>query len=597
MLENPLFMISITLIVAATCQWFAWRIKIPGIVFLLISGIIAGPVLGFLIPEKLLGDLFFPFVSISVALILFEGSLTLNFAEIKGLETVVRNMVSFGMVITWIITSIAAKYAIGLSWEISILFGAITSVSGPTVIVPMLRAVRPKQKIANILRWEGIIIDPIGAAMAVLVYEFIISGSGRHVFGHTILTFVKLVSTGTLVGISAGYLFGLSIRHHWIPEFLHNLCALSLVIVSFVFSNFLQHESGLVTVTVMGIWLANMKKVPIEDILDFKEHVSILLISILFIMLAARLDIRGLIHLGWGVGLLFIAVQFFARPINVMVSCIGSTLSWPERHLLAWIAPRGIVAAAISAFFSVQLEKAGFIDAPVLVPLTFFIIISTVILQSLTARPIALWLKVADPDPNGFLIIGANIVARAIAKALMDKGVKVLLADPGWDHISKARIEGLPSYFGNPLSEHADRHIDLVGIRGVLALSPHESVNAASGMHFKMEFGSDNVYIISSRTKNRAAGNERLSIQRQGHGLFGKDVTFSYMASTLSQGGEIITTKLTDKFSYDQFFEKHHSRALPLFAVDPEKKLHVFSDDKSIKPETDWLLIYLLIQK
>lgn len=592
--EDTLIQVAGILVAATACQWLAWRIKIPGIVFLLITGILAGPVLGLLNPEEMMGDLFFPFVSMSVALILFEGSLTLNFFQIRGLHIVVRNMVSFGMLVTWIITALAARLGLGLSWQISVLLGAITSVSGPTVIVPMLRTVRPNHNIANILRWEGIIVDPIGAAMAVLAYEFIISGSAQQAMGHTILVFVRLVATGVAIGAACGYGFGMTIRKHWIPEFMHNLFAFSLVLGAFVFSNHLQHESGLVTVTVMGIWLANMKDVPIGDILDFKEHISILLISVLFIMLAARLDIHELIVLGWGMGFLFIAIQFLARPMNIMVSSIGSSLTWPERHMLAWIAPRGIVAAAISALFATQLQKKGYPDADVLVPLTFFIIISTVIVQSITARPIALWLKVGEPTPNGFVIIGANQLARAIGKTLMGLGFQVQLADTGWDQVMRAKNEGLSTYFGNPVSAHADRHIQLVGVRGVLALFPHEAVNVAAAIHYRLELGADEIYILPSMSENNRSTADRMSIQNHGKILFGKTASYPALATDLARGGQIITTKLTEKFTLAQFTQKHGPKALLLFAVDKTNRLHVYAHDSRIVPEPGWSLVYLL---
>jgi len=592
--EDTLIQVAGILVAATACQWLAWRIKIPGIVFLLITGILAGPVLGLLNPEEMMGDLFFPFVSMSVALILFEGSLTLNFSEIRGLHIVVRNMVSFGMLVTWIITALAARLGLGLSWQISVLLGAITSVSGPTVIVPMLRTVRPNHNIANILRWEGIIVDPIGAAMAVLAYEFIISGSAQQAMGHTILVFVRLVATGVVIGAVCGYGFGMAIRKHWIPEFMHNLFAFSLVLGAFVFSNHLQHESGLVTVTVMGIWLANMKDVSIGDILDFKEHISILLISVLFIMLAARLDIDELIALGWGMSFLFIAIQFLARPMNIMVSSIGSSLTWPERHMLAWIAPRGIVAAAISALFATQLQKKGYPDADVLVPLTFFIIISTVIVQSITARPIALWLKVGEPTPNGFVIIGANQLARAIGKTLKGLGFQVQLADTGWDQVMRAKNEGLSTYFGNPVSAHADRHIQLVGVRGVLALFPHEAVNVAAAIHYRLELGADEIYILPSRSENNRSTADRMSIQNHGKILFGKTASYPALATDLARGGQIITTKLTEKFTLAQFTQKHGSKALLLFAVDKINRLHVYAHDSRIIPEPGWSLVYML---
>ncbi|WP_136806052.1 cation:proton antiporter [Desulfosediminicola flagellatus] len=594
--ENLLLVIAGVLITSTMCQWLAWRLKLPGIVFLLIAGIMAGPILGLLAPEKIMGAFFFPFVSLSVAIILFEGSLTLRFQEIRGLGTVVQKMVSIGMLVTWVITALAARYAVGLSWEISLLFGAIATVSGPTVIVPMLRTIRPTSSISNILRWEGIIIDPIGAGFAVLVYEFVISGTGQEALGHTLLTFGKMLLVGGAVGATCGYLFGIVIRNHWLPIFLHNLGALTLVIVSFIASNALQHESGLITVTILGIWLANMKNVEVQEILDFKENISILLISVLFIMLSARLDIQELIGLGWGVVFLFLAIQFLARPLNIMISSLGSKLTWPERHMLAWIAPRGIVAAAISALFAVQLEKAGVADANLLVPLTFFIIIVTVVLQSMTARPIALWLKVAEPDPRGFLIIGANSVARAVARALTDNKITVLLADTEWENVSKAKIDGLPAYFGNPISEHANRHIDLVGIGRVLTICPYENINAAAVMHFRMELGNENVFTMPKSQTNGLEG-QRLSVQRQGSLLFGNELTYSLMASALSKNGEIRTTTLTEKFDFKTFLERHQQRGVvPLFALRPDGKIHVFSDNRQISPKPEWTIIYLLVQ-
>lgn len=462
----------------------------------------------------------------------------------------------------------------------------------------MLRTIRPTSFISNILRWEGVAIDPIGAGLAVLVYEFVISGSGQEAFGHTMLSFGKMLLVGGAVGASCGYLFGLIIRNNWLPVFLHTLGALTLVIVSFIASNTLQPESGLVTVTIMGIWLANMKHVEVQEILDFKENISILLISVLFIMLSARLDIHELVGLGWRVVLLFAAIQFLARPLNIMISSFGSKLTWPERHMLAWIAPRGIVAAAISALFSVQLEKAGVADANLLVPLTFFIIIATVVLQSVTARPIAQWLKVAEPEPTGFLIIGANNVARAIAKALHENAIKVLLADTAWDNISKAKIDGLPTYFGNPISEHANRHIDLIGIGRVISITPHENIHAAAILHFKMELGDENVFTLEPKPQTNGLEGQRLSMRKQGRILFGKDITYSYINSVLSQNGEIRTTTLSEKFYFETFLKRNKPQGVvPLFAIGPGGKIHVFSDNQSIIPKPEWTIVYLLAQR
>ena len=579
--------------VGALCQWVAWRVRLPAIIFLLLVGILSGPVFHVFDPQLLFGELFFPFISLSVAIILFEGSLTLKFQEIHGLQRVVRNMVSIGMLVTWIITSLVTHFALGISWQISFLFGAITVVTGPTVIVPMLRTVRPKASVANILRWEGIVIDPIGASLAVLVYEFIIAGGGRVALGYALLTLSQIVIVGVLVGAVCGYFFGLTLRRHWLPEYLHNIVTLGLVLFSFAVSNMLHEESGLVTVTVMGIWLANMKDVDTEEILDFKESLSILLISMLFIMLAARLEISSFKALGWPALWIFLAIQFLARPLNIIVSTIGSTLTWPERHLLAWIAPRGIVAAAISALFALQLVDVGFAGAEMLVPLTFLVIIGTVLLQSTTARLIALWLGVAEPEPKGFLIVGASAVARAIAKSLLEGGFRVQLVASNWDDATTAKMAGLPTYHGSLMSEHAERHLDLVGVGRLLGLCAHDSVNLAAILHYRLELGKNNVYMLQSKAGD-AEKIKQIPAYRRGKLLFAKDVTYAVLASILDRGGSIKMTKLTESFDFDTLREVHGADLIPLFAIDPRENIQVFNQEESIKLDAGWSVISLV---
>ncbi len=591
--ESIFFVVAGLLTASILCQWGAWRVKLPAIIFLLLTGILVGPVLGLLHPQQLLGDFLFPFISISVAVILFEGSLTLRFKEILGFETVIRNMVSFGMVVTWLITAATAHYVVGMSWQIAFLFGAITVVTGPTVIAPILRTVRPTAHVANILRWEGIVIDPIGASLSVLVYEYILTASAGSPWGHTLLFFLRLLIVGTSIGIGCGYFLGTALRCNWIPDFLRNIATLSVVLVAFIIANGLQPESGLVTVTVMGIWLANMKDVDVQGIIDFKESISLLLISLLFITLAAQIDLQALIDLGWRALVLFCAIQFLARPLNIVISATGSKLSWPERHFLAWIAPRGIIAAAISALFAVQLEKAGYVDAKLLSPLTFFVIIATVLLQSTTAGFLARWLKVVEPDPKGFLIIGANNVARALARALTHNGVQTLLSDTVRGNVTKAKIDGLACYFGNPFSEHADQFLPLTGIGRVLALSSHETINVAAAMHYRNELGTDKVFVIQSKVREQVSNRMRLPIQRLSRTLFSRDITHSYLSWILSHGGTVHTTRLTSHFGFAQFSRRHGYRAVPLFAIDPKHVVQVFCEELQIDPKPGWLIIYL----
>lgn len=585
MLIDKVLILASVVFAGVLCQWFAWRVKLPAILFLLITGIIAGPLTGLLDSDALFGDLLFPFISISVALILFEGSLTLSFHQIAGLGRVVRNMISFGVLVTLLITAAATRIVFDFPWGLALLFGAITSVTGPTVIVPMLRTVRPSAAISNILRWEGIVIDPIGATLAVLVYEFILAGSSGRALGHTLFTLFSFIGIGLLLGSFSGYIYGVILRRHWLPEFLHNVATLGLVVIVFAVSNSIQHESGLLTVTVMGIWLANMKDVSLEEILDFKESLSLLLISVLFIVLAARLDFQRFIHLGWQVVFIFLSIQFLSRPLSVMISTLGSKLSWPERHLLAWIAPRGIVAAAISALFAIKLEAAGYSEAGLLVPLTFSVIIGTVVLQSGTARFIAKKLGVAEPEPRGLLIIGANLVARTIGKALQEAGFRVLLVESNWEMISKARMEDLKTYYGEPVSEHADRNLDLVGIGILLAISPRGALNSLSCMHYRMEFGSTAVFAIQTAADMEMIEGRKAASRQQWRVLFGSEVTYTTLAKLLTQDDwEVRSTTLSETFGFSAYKQMYGQGTIPLFAVTPKGKIEVFTVEDDLLP-------------
>ncbi len=593
--EHAEISFAIVLLAGIACQWVAWRVKLPAIIFLLLAGIVAGPVMGWLDPAALAGDLLFPFVSLSVAVILFEGSLTLKFSEINGLERVIRNLITFGAALTWLVTALATRFLMGFSWEVSFLFGAFMVVSGPTVIVPLLRTVRPKSSIGNILRWEGILIDPIGATLALLVYQFIVAEGVGGGFASGIALFGKILAIGFLLGGAVGYAFGFVLRRHWIPHYLQDFAALALVCAVFAVSNGFVEESGLLSVTVMGIWLANMKGVDLEDILNFKESLSVLLISTLFIALAARMELAGFVQLGWPAVAVFAILQLAARPLTAHLSAIGSRLTTRERHLLAWIAPRGIVAAAISALFSLRLESLGYADANQLAPLTFAMIVGTVLLQSLTAAPLARALKVSEPDAKGFLIIGANSVAQAIASALQENGFRVLLVGRNWDRVKEAKMRGLPTYWGNPVSEHADRHLNLIGLGRLLALTSNQELNALAARAYRQEFGAKNAFTIRSQSAENGPADRIIDFKRGGLYLFGKDVTLSLLEGQLAQGGELKTTLLTEKFGFDDYLRDGGPRRIPMFAIDSSDRIRVFTEGSSFKPQPGWRVIGLTL--
>ncbi|WP_322614748.1 sodium:proton antiporter [Pseudomonas sp. BIC9C] len=579
---------------ALLCQWLAWRMKLPAILFLLLTGILAGPGLHLLDPQEMFGPLLMPLVSLAVALILFEGSLTLHLSEWREIGSVVHRLVTIGALSTWAVIAVATHWLLDFDWMLAILFGSLTLVTGPTVIVPMLRVVRPKASIANILRWEGIVIDPIGALLAVVVYSFIIASAEGNGFKESLLTFAGVILCGSLFGVLGGWLLGTLIRRQWLPEYLHNLAALAAVLGIFIASNEVTHESGLLAVTLMGMWLANMKDVDVRHILHFKENLSVLLISGLFILLAARLDLNAMIGLGPLGLILLLVIQFIARPLNVLLCTAGSSLSWRERALLAWIAPRGIVAAAVSAIFAIRLHEAGHQGALLLVPLTFAVIIGTVVLQSATARPLARLLKVAEPAPSGFLIIGANGPARTLGKALQQLGSRVLLTDSSWENIRAARMEGLPTYFGNPASQHADAHLDLVGLGHLLALSPSGEMNTLALMRFRHELGHQRMFGLASGQESRRTDKHRTSLEHRGNQLGSEALTYAKLASQLSQGTELYSTTLTDGFSWDDYRALHGERATLLFVRDESGWVHVVTPESTLKPAAGWTLLALV---
>jgi len=595
--EHLILTLALILVVGMACQWLAWRVKLPAIVFLLATGILAGPLLGWLNPDALLGELLFPFVSLAVAVILFEGSLTLKLRDIPGLAKVIRNLITFGALISWLIAALSARLLLNFTWEISALFGAIMVVTGPTVIMPMIRTLRPKENVANVLQWEGILIDPIGALLAVLVYEFIVSGGvqGGLLIGVTL--FAKILLVGTLFGFGGGYLFSILLCRYWVPQYLHNVIALALVCGVFALSNLLAVESGLLAVTLMGVFLANRPGLDLEDILDFKETLSLLLISLLFILLAARMDLYRFLELGWGALGVFATIQFLSRPLSVQLCALGSKLSMAERHLLSWIAPRGIVAAAISALFALKLETLGYQNADQLVPLTFMVIIGTVLLQSATAGPIATKLGVREPESRGFLIVGANPLAQAIAIALKENNFRILLIDQNWTAVRECKMKNLPAYWGNPVSQHAERHLNLVGIGHLLAISPQFEINALAAQYFRFEFEPRNIYRIHQQQQKGAKAQSQVDFKYGGRLLFGKDMTYQRLSECLTQGWKIKKTPLTANFTFKDYLADPKRRRLPLFALDDDEGIHFFCEDADFTPSAGWKILAFTLEK
>ncbi|EGR4672862.1 sodium:proton antiporter [Vibrio parahaemolyticus] len=590
---NEALVLSAVGVIGLGCQWLAWRLRLPAILFLLLAGLIVGPFMQWLKPDEILGNLLFPLVSLAVAVILFEGSLTLNFKEIRGVSGSVWSIVSIGAIISWAATSVATHYFLGFTWELAMLFGSLTVVTGPTVIVPLLRTVRPNSTLANILRWEGILIDPLGALFVVMVYEFIVSHSAVN----SMEVFGIIIAVGVILGVASGAAVATVLRRAWLPEYLQPFAVLMVVLGVFSVSNHIESEAGLLTVTVMGMWLANAKDINIQQILHFKEHLTILLITGLFIFLAARISLDDFAALGSGALLLFVFMQLVSRPLSIFLSTMRSNLNLKDKLFLSWVAPRGIVAASISSLFAIKLTEYGVDGASLLVPMTFMVIIGTVVLQSATARPMAIALGVAEPAPRGFLLIGANRVAREIGQALARYDRRVLMTDSNWEYISQVRMMGLDYYYGNPISSHADDNLNMIGIGQVVALTPDQHFNIMACMQFVDEFGEDKVHCLQ-KVKTNGNGSEKHSVAQEYHGklLMGGNVSYTQLASLLSRGAEIKHTKLSENFTYQDYLEHHKTHlVIPLFNVEDKGKIQFCDDPDQFAPSTTSTIVSLIL--
>lgn len=589
--ENIAFYIAALIGIGAACQWLAWRLNLPAILPLLVTGLLLGPALGVFDPDAALGELLFPIVSLAVAVILFEGSLTLKFSDVRNTAPIIRNLTSVGVLVTCGTMGVAAHYFADLSWPLALLFGALVSVTGPTVIMPMLRSIKTTERIANILRWEGILIDPIGAALAVLVFEFIHTGGAE---AQSLLEFLKIIVVGTLWGLAGGFSLAQILKRNWLPDYLVNYFSLGVVLLVFTASNLLGDESGLIAVTVMGMVMANTKGLDVRQLLSFKEDLTLLLISVLFILLAARLQLDQIQLILVPSLIILLVALFVARPLAVWISSIGSDLSAKEKILLAWVAPRGIVAAAVSALFALRLESDGNEQAFLLVPLTFMIIIGTVVIQSLSAGWLASRLGLSSRGEQGVLISGSNEVARAIGAALHKQGIKVKIVDTNQQGLHQARMSELETFYGNPLSEYAERYMDLTGYTHLLALSRKKEFNAVVCAQFRHEFDSSNVFAVHSAGPDENHSRKGLSPNLRFNFLFSPELHFDELCQLLDAGHVFRATALTETFGLEDFEEEWGDRAKTLFALDDNQNLQVRVADQEWKPETGWTLISLM---
>lgn len=584
--------LAIIVVLGIAAQWLAWRFKIPAILLLLIFGFVAGPVSGLINPDELFGELLFPFVSVSVAIILFEGGLSLRLDELRGVAGVVRLLISLGALVTWVVIGAAAYFILGLNLELSVLLGAVLVVTGPTVVIPLLRQVRPTRQISSVLKWEGILIDPIGATLAVLVFEGIIEGGAEHQL--TVFSILSGIIITLLVGSAVGAVFAFVLvqflKRNWIASFLETAVALMAVLAAFALSNELRTESGLMAVTVMGIILVNQKQANISHITSFKEELGVLLLSALFIVLAARVNMPALLEVAWQEVAFMLIIILVARPLSVWVSTIFSKMPGKEKLFLSAMAPRGIVAVAVASLFAIELEEAGFAGAEQLVNITFMVVVGTVVVYSLIAKPLAARLDIVEKQPQGTLIVGAHHWARQIAAAIQGAGFDVWLVDTNGRHIANAVDSGLPGFHDSIIADGILDDLPMESIGRLLALTDNNELNALAGMRFGEWLGNDNVYQLAS---NGRGSHEPMTSELRGRILFDEALTFKELERGYFEGMQVAFVK-ENAVENLQAYAREGRFAKVLFVVSKSDHLLVSTCEKPLTPRPGQTAICLV---
>jgi NhaP-type Na+/H+ or K+/H+ antiporter len=573
-------------------QWLAWRFKLPSILLLLAFGFAFGQLYqgGATINSQVL----FPLVSLAVAIILLEGGLTLRFRELREAGDSVLRLVLLGAAITWLMAAAAAHWIIGMPWGVALLLGSVLVVTGPTVIAPLLRHIKPARRVASVLKWEGIVIDPVGALLAVLVFQWMSAsagveghGGGDSALGATLISLGKTFAIGAGLGYAAARLLVFLMRRHWIPDFLQSVVLLSVGVAVFTASNLLQHESGLLTVTVLGIALANQTVAPVRHIIEFKENLRVLLISCLFIVLAGRVQLEELAAI-WKQALLFLAALILlVRPISVFLATIGTQLDNKEKLFISWMAPRGIVAAAVASVFALEMAEAShaggapsaWADAAAsLVPITFVVIVGTVMVYGFTSAPLARKLGLAMRNPQGIIFAGIQDWNIAVGEILKELGYGVLFIDSNHQATARARMAGLRTYNASILSEYVTEEVDLTGLGQLVVTTPNDQVNAMACNAFAHTLGRSNIYQLQPQVSE---DNPREAVAQDmwGRILFPSKPTYLDIRDRIGAGFVVARTPLTEEFTMENLRERSGNSALLLFIVRASGELRVATQE------------------
>ncbi len=581
-MQEQALVIAMVGVLGIGAQWLAWRTGWPAIVLMLGAGFLAGPILNLFNPEHAFGEMLEPMVAIGVALILFEGGLSLDFRDLRGAGSAVWRLVIFGAPLAWLFGSLAAHSVGGLEWPVAILFAGILVVTGPTVVIPLLRQSRIQPRPAAILRWEAIVNDPVGALCAVVAYEYF-----RLANEQPDATLFEVVPPLVLGAILAGLIgYGAARAIAWafprgiVPEYLKVPVLVATVIGAFVAANQIEHEAGLVTVTVMGIALGNMNVSSLRSIHPFKQNISVILVSGIFVLLAASLQPADLAYLNWNLGLFLLTLLFVVRPATILLSLLGSSIPWNERLFLAWIAPRGIVLVAISGLFALRLSDIGY-AGEALIGLSFAVAVVTIIAHGFTIDIVARLLGVRGETRPGLIIVGSTPWTISLARLMQDMGTPVMVVDASWQKLALARQEGVPFYHGEILHEATEHNLDLAPYRVLLAATENEAYNALVCNEFAHEIGRDSVFQLGDAVEDDDAHSLPNSIR--GRALFESGFGVEDVNQRQQQGWVFRKTRLSPAFTFDKARARLPDAASMLLLLREDGKMRFFTH--AVRPE------------
>ncbi|MFK8083535.1 MAG: cation:proton antiporter [Granulosicoccus sp.] len=539
-------------------QWLAIRLHMPAIVFMLVAGVLAGPVFGLLNPAEDFGELFRPIVAVAVALILFEGGLTLNFRELRDAAPAVKRLCSIGAVLGWAFNTAAAHWVAGLDLTTSAIFGGILVVTGPTVIMPLLRQAKLSARTASTLRWEAIVNDPVGALFAVLAFEVVIAMQGDHLVeagGHLVLGIV----VASVAGYAVGRMLTRSFRRGVVPEYMKAPILFAAVLGVYASTDMVLHESGLLAVTVMGVTIANARLPSLDELKRFKEHVTVLLVSGVFVILAATLQPSMILSLDWRAVAFVVVIMAVARPLAVLPSLIGTALTMRERLFVAWVAPRGVVAVAVSGFFGQRLIDIGIADGAMLAPLAFAIVAVTVVVHGFGMRPLAQAMGLTSSRPPGVIILGGNPWSTALATQLHASEVPVLMVDRNWHSLGPARQENLPTWFGELLSEAAEHAADLTRFGTLIAASDNDDYNALVCTNVGAEMGRDKVFQVGRH--EHSEGHHHLPASLGGRTLLTSGGDIDLLEMRMARGWTFWSDTIEADLTAEALKDSRHEKA------------------------------------